>query len=87
MIDLESNTNHSAVKYIENSIVGKEWLTSDHMSNVDKLMLDAGYSVNGFQDSLLAPVFQKGRWHIPANGFSSKIHHLSIFITIAKNTG
>ena len=42
------------------------------MSNVNKLMLDIGYSVNGFQDSLLAPVFQKGRWHIPANGFSSK---------------
>ena len=33
------------------SILGKQWLTSDHMNNVNKLMQQAGYSVNGFQDT------------------------------------
>ena len=33
-------------------------------------MLDAGYSVSGFQDTVLAPALQKnGTWHIPANQF------------------
>ena len=55
------------------SILRKQWLTSDHMNNVNKLMQQAGYSINGFQDILLAPVLKKnGMWHIPAEGFNSQ---------------
>ena len=55
------------------SLLGKQWLTSDHMNNVNKLMQQAGYSVQGFQDTLLAPVLKKnGMWHIPTEGFNSQ---------------
>ena len=46
---------------------------SDHMSAVNKLMIETRYSVHGFQETTLAPVLKKdGTWHIPSNGFESK---------------
>ena len=37
------------------------------------LLLQAGYSVNGFQDTMLAPVLKKNdMWHIPAEGFKNQ---------------
>ena len=55
------------------TILGKHWLTSDHMTNVNNLMLHAGYSLSGFQGTMLAPVLKKdGMWHIPADGFKSQ---------------
>ena len=47
-------------------------------------MLNAKYTVSGFQDTMLAPILQKnGRWHIPGDGFtcqkppSANIHYNS----------
>ena len=59
---------------LKDSILGKQWLNSDHMSSVNILLQQAGYSVNGFQDTMLAPVLKKnGTWQTPAEGFKSQI--------------
>ena len=43
------------------------------MDHVNKLMIEADYSLSGFQDTMLAPVLKKnGTWHIPAKGFRSQ---------------
>ena len=64
---------HGNTKHLTNGILGMQWLTSDHMSNVNKLMIKDEYSLHGFQDTLLAPVKKKnGTWHIPASGFKNQ---------------
>ena len=36
-------------------------------------MVNADYSVSGYQDTMLAPILQKnGTWHIPASGSNSQ---------------
>ena len=71
-IDIDSSMLSEKEKALTN-IHGKQWLNSDHMSHVNKLMVDAGFSINGLQDTLLAPTLQKsGKWQIPANGFNSQ---------------
>ena len=74
LIDLESNMDYDTQeKNLTDDILGKHWLTSDHMTNINNLMLHAGYSLSGFQDTMLAPVLKKdGAWHIPADGFKSQ---------------
>ena len=62
----------SELQHLTNGILATQWLTSDHMSNVNKLMTKDGYSLNGFQDTLLAPIKKNGTWHIPANGFKNQ---------------
>ena len=58
---------------MKDNIIEKHWLNSDYMSKVSKLMLQAGYSLNGFQDTLLAPLLKKnGAWHIPTDGSKSQ---------------
>ena len=43
------------------------------MNHVNKLMVEAGYSLSGFQDTMVAQVLEKkGTWHIPAKGFRSQ---------------
>ena len=60
-------------KTVMNGPLGKQWLSSDHMNDVNKSMLDAGFDVSGFQETTLAPVLNKdAMWHIPDNGFESK---------------
>ena len=73
-VDLDDNAEIiSKGKTVTDGILGKEWLNSDHMSAVNKLMIEARYSVHGFQETTLAPVLKKdGTWHIPSNGFESK---------------
>ena len=74
VIHLESNMDYcKQQKNLTADILGKHWLTSDHMTNVNNVMLYAGYSLSGFQDTMLAPVPKKdGIWHIPADGFKSQ---------------
>ena len=68
-IDVIDHENDSSTE----NILGKQWLTSDHMNIVNKLMLEASFAVNGFQETTLAPVLRKdGTWHIPENGFEAK---------------
>ena len=60
VIDSESvSTNTSGCQALENAILGKQWLNSGPMYNVNKLILDARYNVNGFQDTILAPILQR----------------------------
>ena len=73
-VDLDSNsycsTENNKLKSLQDGILGKQWLNSDHMNHVNKLMIEAGYSLSGFWDTMLAPVLQKnGTWHIPAKDF------------------
>ena len=85
LIDLESAnqcTTFNDNKRANYNILGKQWLTSNHISSVNKLIVDVGNSLNVFQDTLLVPVLEKkGTWHIPANGFrgqklsSTNIHY------------
>ena len=89
-IDLESNyycsTENNKLKSLQDGILGKQWLTSDHMKHVNKI--GAGYSLSGFQDTMLAPVLQKnGTWHIPAKGFRSQNSPSTNIHYNSKNTG
>ena len=86
LIDIESSVSidTSGCQTLKNALLGNQWLNSDQMYNVNKLMLDAKYTVNGFQDTMLAPILQKnGRWHIAGDGFtcqkppSANIHYNS----------
>ena len=54
------------------------------MSAVNKMMITANFSVNGFQETVLMPILQKDNsWFSPSNGFqprespSVNIHHNS----------
>ena len=51
LIDVESNsycsTENNKLKS-QDSILGKQWLTSDHMNHVNKLVIEAGFSLSGF---------------------------------------
>ena len=68
-IDIESDMLSEKEKALTNIHV-KQWLNSDHMSHVNKLVVDAGFPISGLQDTLLAPTLQKsGKWQIQANGF------------------
>ena len=59
-IDIESvSIDTSGHQTLENAILGKQWLNSDQMYNVNKLILDARYNINGLQDTMLAPILQK----------------------------
>ena len=59
-VDLDDNAEIiSKGKTVTDGILGKEWLNSDHMSAVNKLMIEARYSVHGFQETTLAPVLKK----------------------------
>ena len=72
LIDIESSASidTSGCQALKNALLGN-WLNSDQMYNVNKLMLNANYTFNGFQDTMLAPILQKnGRWHIPGDGFT-----------------
>ena len=40
-------------------IFGKKWLDRDHMNLVNKLILDAGSSLHGFQDIMLVIIWEK----------------------------
>ena len=54
-------------------ILGKQWLDSIHRNLVNKLILDSGFSLNGFQETKLTPIFQKnGTWQFPINGLKSQ---------------
>ena len=78
LVELESRSDilskeKGELQHLTNGILGMQWLTSDHMSNVNKLMIKDEYSLHGFQDTLLAPVKKKnGTWHIPASGFKNQ---------------
>ena len=78
LINLEGESRNvpietNEMKFLKDWILGKQWLSSDHMGHVNKLILDAGYSLNGFQDTILAPVLQKDQtWFIPDNGLQSQ---------------
>ena len=73
---------------LKDSTLGKQWLNSDHMSSVNILLQQAGYSVNGFQDTMLAPVLKRmvhGIYQL--RDLRVRFHHQQIFITMAKTTG
>ena len=74
VIDIESvSTDTSGCQALKNAILGKQWLNSAQMYNANMLILDARYNVNGFQDTMLAPILQKnGQWHIPVDGLISQ---------------
>ena len=40
------------MKFLKDGMLGKQWLRSDHMGHVSKLILDTGYLLNGFQDTI-----------------------------------
>ena len=44
----------SELQHLTNGILVIQWFTSDHMSNVNKLISKDGYSLHGFQDTLLS---------------------------------
>ena len=57
---------------MKDSILGQQWFNTDHLSKFNRLIQQAGYSLNGFKDTLLTPLLKKnGVWHIPADGFKS----------------
>ena len=57
VIDIESvSTDTSGCQALENAILGKQWLNSDQMYNVNKLFLHARYNVNGFHETMLTPI-------------------------------
>ena len=74
VIDIESvPTDTSGCQALEYAVLGNQWLNSDQMYSINMLILDARYNVNGFQDTMLAPILQKnGKWHIPGDGFTSQ---------------
>ena len=77
LVNLESKSGilskeKSELQHLTNGTLVTQWLISDHMSNVNKLMTKSGYSLHGFQETLLAPIKKNGTWHIPANGFKNQ---------------
>ena len=75
-LDHASNSTdlgNKATTTVTHGIFGKQWLSSDHMSEVNKLMLEAGFCGNRFQEKNTVPLLNKGgMWCIPDNGFESK---------------
>ena len=89
LIHLE-NDSHCITqeKGLKDSILGKQWLNSDHMNSVNILLQQTGYSVNGLQDTMLAAVLKIMVHDIDQlRDLRVRFHHQQILITIAKTTG
>ena len=44
------------IKKERGSLLRKKWLNDTHMSAVNKMMIAANFPVNGFQETVLAPI-------------------------------
>ena len=68
-----TNLDTKTTTTVTNGILGKQWLSSDHMNEITKLMLEAGFCVYRFQEATLASMLNRDvMWCIPDYGFESK---------------
>ena len=73
VVDDRSKATHLTKKE-KYSLLGKSWLTSKHISVINKMMIPSDFAVSGFKETTLVPILEKDNtWRYPANGFEGRI--------------